>query len=392
MEPILGNVRRLFGYPLTVVLPWRARGRLRATLSSLFAAGLLAAALLWPCQPALAQFRQVGNMLVSRCNGLGGGYSAALSGDGTTAFVGAAGDTPPYYSAYVYTVTSVAWSQLGCGLCANGQAAEGAVAVSADGNTVVLGAPTIGGSNSYLLGRSGGTSSQQVALIGSDVVGGPFGTVVAVSADGNTAIAGVALDSSLTGAAWVFTKSGGIWSQQGPKLVAGGAIGPAEQGWSVALSGDGNTAIVGGGNDNNGVGATWVFTRSNGVWTQQGGKLVGSGAVGKAGQGSSVALSADGNLAIVGGPFDNVDPLGNEAGAAWRFARSGGTWSELQRLANNGEAGMDARPSSVCPAWSMAGRSCSSRRAGGPPIPTTSTATARAISRGPTAAATRGCG
>src|SRR5712671_5864017 len=177
MEPILGNIGRLFGYPLTVVLPWRARGLLRATLSSLFAA-----ALLWPCQPALAQFRQDGNMLGSRCDGLGGGYTVALSGDGTTAIVGAAGDTPPYYSAYVYTVTSVAWSQLGCGLFANGQAAEGAVAVSADGNTVVLGAPTIGGSNSYLLGyvftRSGGTSSQQVALIGSNVNGGPFGTIV----------------------------------------------------------------------------------------------------------------------------------------------------------------------------------------------------------------------
>jgi hypothetical protein len=382
----VGKIRRLFGYPLTVVLPWRARGRLRATLSLLFAA-----ALLWPWQPALAQFREVGNMLVSRCDGLGGGYSAALSADGTTAFVGAAGDTPPFYSAYVYTVTSVAWSQLGCGLFANGFQAEGAVAVSADGNTVVLGAPTIFfGNNSYLLGyvftRSGGTSSQQVELIGSDVVGGPFGTIVAISADGNTAIAGVALDSSLTGAAWVFTRSGGVWSQQGPKLVGTGAVGPAEQGGSVALSADGNTAILGGGNDNNGVGAAWVFTRSNGVWTQQaklvgsdavgnahqgsvalsadgntaivgggndnagtgavwvftrsggqwtqqGGKLVGSGAVGKAGQGSSVALSADGNLAIVGGPSDGVDE-----GAAWLFARSDGTWSQLQKLANNGLA------------------------------------------------------
>jgi hypothetical protein len=54
------------------------------------------------------------------------------------------------------------------------------------------------GPNAYPLGwvftRSGGTSSQQVELIGSNVNGGPFGTIVAVSADGNTAIAGVALD------------------------------------------------------------------------------------------------------------------------------------------------------------------------------------------------------
>src|SRR5260370_30374079 len=137
MEQILGNFGRLFGYPLTVVLRWRARGRLRASLSSLFAA-----ALLWPCQPALAQFKQVGQMLGSRCDGLGGGYTVALSGDGTTAIVGAAGDTPPYYSAYVYTVTSVAWSQLGCGLFANGSpAAGGAVAGFADADTLVFCAP-----------------------------------------------------------------------------------------------------------------------------------------------------------------------------------------------------------------------------------------------------------
>jgi pimeloyl-ACP methyl ester carboxylesterase len=77
----------------------------------------------------------------------------------------------------------------------------------------------------------------------------------------------------------------------------------------VSLSGDGNTAIVGGAKDNGGVGAAWVWTRSGGVWTQQGTKLVGSGA--------AVALSADGNTAIVGGANDN-----GGVGAAWVFAAS----------------------------------------------------------------------
>jgi hypothetical protein len=122
----------------------------------------------------------------------------------------------------------------------------------------------------------------------------------------------------------------------GHKQVGSGAVGNAHQG-SVALSGDGNTAIVGGGNDNAGAGAVWVFTRSGGQWTQQGDKLVGTGAVGKAGQGSSVALSADGNLAIVGGP-SNGTGFGSETGAVWIFARSDGMWSQLQELVNNGEA------------------------------------------------------
>ena len=173
------------------------------------------------------------------------------------------------------------------------------------------------------------------------------------------------------GAAWVWTRSGGVWTQQGAKLVGSGAVGNAQQGYSVSLSADGNTAIVGGHCDNSSAGAAWVWTRSGGVWTQQGPKLVGSGAVGTARprhfrvplrrrqhghrrrverqqqrwgrvgldeerrcldpagsqagrlgrrgepltQGSSVSLSADGNTAIVGGDGDN-----SGAGAAWVFA------------------------------------------------------------------------
>ena len=104
------------------------------------------------------------------------------------------------------------------------------------------------------------------------------------------------------------------FTQQGAKLVGTGAVGNANQGWGVALSGDGNTAIVGGSSDNSGAGAAWVFTRSGGVWTQQGTKLVGTGATGDAAQGWAVALSADGNTAIVGGTHDVP------TGAAWVFA------------------------------------------------------------------------
>jgi hypothetical protein len=48
------------------------------------------------------------------------------------------------------------------------------------------------------------------------------------------------------------------FTQQGPKLVGTGAIGAAFQGDAVALSGDGNTVIVGGREDNGGAGAAWV--------------------------------------------------------------------------------------------------------------------------------------
>ena len=64
--------------------------------------------------------------------------------------------------------------------------------------------------------------------------------------------------------------------QQGAKLTAADGSLPSYFGSSVAVSADGNTIIVGGYMDDANVGAAWVFTRSNGVWTQQGLKLVGS--------------------------------------------------------------------------------------------------------------------
>jgi hypothetical protein len=81
---------------------------------------------------------------------------------------------------------------------------------------------------------------------------------------------------------WVYTRRHGVWTQRGNKLVGIGSVGNAEQGCSVALSANGETAIVGGPFDNKGIGAAWVYTRHGHVWTQQGDKLVGGGAVGNA--------------------------------------------------------------------------------------------------------------
>ena len=173
--------------------------------------------------------------------------------------------------------------------------------------------------------RSGGVWAQQGAkLVGTGNTGAALqGSSIALSADGNTTIVGGAFDNTNQGAAWVFTNSGGVWAQQGAKLVGTGNTGAAEQGSSVSLSADGNTAIVGGGIDNSSQGAAWVYTRSGGTWAQQGAKLVGTGNTGAAEQGNSVSLSADGNTAIIGGAFDN-----SQQGAAWVYTRSGGAWAQ----------------------------------------------------------------
>jgi hypothetical protein len=89
-----------------------------------------------------------------------------------------------------------------------------------------------------------------------------------MSADGNTAVVGGLGDNSYSGAAWAYSRSGAAWSQQGDKLVGVGTIGHAEQGFSAALSADGNTAVVGGIADNRVTGAAWVHNRRDGIWTQ----------------------------------------------------------------------------------------------------------------------------
>jgi len=167
---------------------------------------------------------------------------------------------------------------------------------------------------------------------------GPYGYVgmsVALSADGNTALVGAPADNEYTGAAFVFTRSGSTWTQQGGKLTGSGTVGQAWFGESVALSADGSTALIGGPVDNGEAGAAWVFTRSGSTWTQQGERLTGKEEKGNGYFGRSVALSADGNTALVGGYNDN-----EHRGAAWAFKRSGTKWSpQGKKLTGSGNLG-----------------------------------------------------
>jgi hypothetical protein len=118
-------------------------------------------------------------------------------------------------------------------------------------------------------------------LVGSDFEGSSKqGGSVAISADGTTAVVGGWADNSGKGAVWVHIRStDNIWEQQGSKLIGTGAIGEAKQG-DVAISADGNTIIIGGGKDDSNKGAVWIFVRESGVWSQQGNKLIGTGAIG----------------------------------------------------------------------------------------------------------------
>lgn len=291
------------------------------------------------------------------------GFSVALSADGNTLIVGGPNDDHPsgYYggfqafygtgAAWVFNRSHGVWTQQGGKLVGTGAvvvpnpvtgapvvAIQGwSVGLSADGNTAILGAP---GDNRFLgaawvFARSSASvwTQQGDKLVGTGSVCAcaHLGQSVALSGDGITAMVGGYFDGQGSGATWVFTRSAGVWTQQGSKLVGTGAVGAvvatggrypgAEQGQSVSLSADGNTAIIGGHYDNNFIGAAWVFTRFAGTWSQEGSKLVSSDYVGQSLLGYSVALSADGRTAIVGGPGDHGPGSGGPigVGAAWIY-------------------------------------------------------------------------
>jgi hypothetical protein len=266
------------------------------------------------------------------------GYAVSLSADGNTAIITGANDNNDVGAAWIYTRTGGSWTQLGPKMVGTGMVGFAyfgySAAISADGNTAVIGG-VMDNSNQgavWIYTHSGSNWTQQgTKLVGTGMVGaGEQGRAVSISADGNTAMIGGFYDNSYQGAAWIFTRSGNTWTQQGAKLVGTGGSTNAEQGVSVSLSADGNAAMVGGVNDNSGTGAAWLYTRSGGLWTQKGAKLVGAGSVGASQQGYFVSMSSDANTAIIGAPGDNY---GN--GAIWAYAQPS-TDATLSALTGNG--------------------------------------------------------
>ena len=269
------------------------------------------------------------------------GSSVAISADGNTAIIGIDQNDTSKGAVWIFYRNAGLWSQQGNKLIGSGGVFGSygvlfgiSVAISADGNTAIVGGS---GDNNrtgavWIFTRSGNNWTQQGnKLIGTGgVLHSQQGSSVALSADGNTAVVGADGDNNNDGALWVFVRINGVWTQQGNKLVATTTVKIGSYfGGSVAISADGNTIVAGGTGEKNGTGASWVFVRFNGVWTQQGNKLVGSGGSGILHQGGSVSISADGNSFIVGasGDWANSDSI-NQIGAAWIFVRNGNSWAQ----------------------------------------------------------------
>lgn len=279
------------------------------------------------------------------------GASVALSSDGNTAIIGAyganVGTNNNQGAAYVFTRSGTAWTQQAKLLAADGTTNDyfgAAVALNSDGNTAFIRAAyaDVGGNEdqgaAYVFTRSGATWSQQAKLTAADGAAWDyFGISVALSSDGDTAIAGayqadVAGDGD-RGAAYVFTRSGSTWTEQ-RKLIATDGASSDNFGNSVVLSGDGNTAIVGAYyadvGANNDQGSAYVFTRSDTTWSEQT-KLTASDGAAMDFFGYKVALNTDGDTAVIGAYYADMPGKTNQ-GAAYVFARSGTQWSQQTKL------------------------------------------------------------
>ncbi len=275
------------------------------------------------------------------------GHSVAVDGD--TIVVGSYGNDNGGPSgtnsgaAYVFTRTGTTWTQQAKLTAAEAAAGDGfGYSVAIDGETIVVGTPLdddAGGDSgsAYVFIRSGTTWSEQAKVVATDAAASDnFGLSVAVGAD--TIVVGSPSDDdagSQSGSAYVFSRSGTVWSEQA-KVTAADAAATDLFGNAVGI--DGETMVVGSPLDDDAgadSGSAYVFTRSGTVWSPQAKVTAGDAA---AGDRFGYSLGIDGATLAVGAYND--DDAGGDSGSAYVFTRSGTTWNELTKLlASDGAAG-----------------------------------------------------
>ncbi|MBL0215162.1 MAG: FG-GAP repeat protein [Myxococcales bacterium] len=341
------------------------------------------------------------------------GESLALSADGNTLAVGAiheasdavgvnsnqASNTVTHAGAvYVYRRAGATWVQEAYVKASNTDINDDfgwTVALSADGNTLAVGAFQEGSASTginqeqtnnaagasgaaYVFTRTTGTWTQQAYVKASNTGAGDFyGWSLALSGDGNTLAVGAVLEASSAigingtqadntapgaGAVYVYTRAGTTWSQQA-YVKASNTNANDYFGWAVAVSNDGNTLAVsakeetsaatgvGGAQGDNtamSAGAVYVYTRAGTTWSQQAYVKASNTGVGDT-FGSSVAISGDGNTLAVGAVGEDAATTGVnnppdegalDSGATYVYTRAGTTWSQRAYLkASNTGAG-----------------------------------------------------
>jgi hypothetical protein len=258
------------------------------------------------------------------------GYSVAI--DGNTAVVGALDDDAGLGAAYVLVRSGTTWALQQKLTAADGAANDQfGYSVAVSGDTAFIGAAGKASGQGYVYAftRSGTTWAQQQEFTeASGAADDCFGCALALS--GGTAVIGADGASGNLGTAYVFASTGATWSQQAEFL---GASTSDFFGFSVALSPDGGTALVGAFGTSGGKGSAYVFSRSGTTWSQPQAPLVASD--GQAGDRFGYAVALGTGTAVIGA-YAKGGP-----GAAYVFAQSGSSWTQQSELTPPDPSGSD---------------------------------------------------
>ena len=217
------------------------------------------------------------------------------------------------------------------------------ISVAIETDTVVIGSSTAYVQNirtgaAYVFTRSGGDWTQRTKLI--DTVGtdsNRFG--ISVEIDGDTIAVGESYGNFegqgvANGVVCIFTGAGANWTQQARIAASDGiiyGIGSNEFGSSLDI--EGNTLIVGA----SGKRAAYIFVRNENIWIEQQ-KLT---AINTPLLFPGVSVSISGNTAIVGLYRESAESVGNNTGTAFVFTRNENSWTkQAQLIPSNGRSGV----------------------------------------------------
>jgi len=295
---------------------------------------------------------QMGEDLDGEATSDNSGGAVSLSADGTTIAIGAPNNDGSFTlddgHVRVFDWNGTAWIQRGADIL--GEASDDwsgfSVSLSADGNTVAIGAPQNGANSEghvrvYDWDAGTGTWVQRGADLDGGALGDLAGTAVSLAPDGNTvAFAAPGRDTGVSGvgSTSVYDWDGTAWVQRGSEIF--GEASSDFSGCSLSLSADANTVAIAAMFNDGPIGPddghVRVYDWDGTSWIQRGADLDGLAATDQFG--SSVSLSADGNSLAVGAI--GADGAGSDRGAAYVYDWDGSAWV-LRGLSIDGAADFD---------------------------------------------------
>jgi hypothetical protein len=233
----------------------------------------------------------------------------------------------------VYTWSGSAWVQKGADIMgkSNFDYSGNALSLSNDGNTLAIGSD-INGDNGIQSGHVRIFSWNGSAWVqkGNDLQGqnedDRYGFSVSLSADGNTVVAGAPYNKdngNTSGHVIAYSWIGTAWVKKGMEII--GSESYSLTGSSVSLSDDGNILAVGARifqNSSTKSGQVRIFKFESNNWVQIGNDIIGNS--GNEESGHAVCISGDGNIVVIGAPKN--ENKGSETGRVRVFNWNGTEW------------------------------------------------------------------